>query len=200
MDRNEKVAVFATEVARIEDENLRNFAVNMIENGDIPAYFWEIGASSSGKFHPIFSQGEGGLVRHVKAAMLILEDLLRMSSYAYMSAEYKDYCRIALLFHDCAKYGTDEEINKDEYANHARNGAQLLDRNWVAYFGQSAPFLILNAMRSHMGQWSTEKEDKPFTNIDRVVHLADYISSRSYINIEDISNDYTHALENVLPF
>ena len=70
---------FETEINRIVSEDLRMFVKFFLENY-VPAYFWEIGASSSGKYHPKFSQGYGGLVRHTKAACLFLEDLLRMSS------------------------------------------------------------------------------------------------------------------------
>ena len=46
----------------IENEELRNFA--LYSANEIPNYFWEIPASSSGKYHPITDLGEGGLVRH----------------------------------------------------------------------------------------------------------------------------------------
>ena len=59
---------------------------------------------------------------------------------------------------------------------------------------------LLNAIRSHMGQWSTEKEDRPFTNIDRCVHMADYMASRSFIDIPQITEEYNAITEENLPF
>jgi hypothetical protein len=41
-----------------------------------------------------------------------------------------------------------------------------------------------------MGQWSTEKEDRPFTSVDRCVHMADYIASRNFIDIPSIHDEY----------
>ena len=41
-----------------------------------------------------------------------------------------------------------------------------------------------------MGQWSTDKEDRPFTQIDRCVHMADYMASRSFIDIPNLVQDY----------
>jgi hypothetical protein len=41
-----------------------------------------------------------------------------------------------------------------------------------------------------MGQWSTEQEDRPFTSIDRCVHMADYMASRSFIDIPQITEEY----------
>ena len=182
---------FETEINRITDENLREFVKFYLENYT-PAYFWHIGASSSGKYHPAFSQGEGGLVRHTKAACLFLEDLLRMSSYAYMGTEKHDLCRVALILHDTAKYGFDVEIDKSQYSKHAINAADNVDDAWQHYFGCNAPWLLYQAMRSHMGQWS-EPEDKPFTQMDRAVHMADYMSSRSYIDIPQITEEWNEV-------
>ena len=47
--------------------------------------------------------------------------------------------------------------------------------------------LLKMAVRSHMGQWTENRDERPFTPIDRVVHLADYISSRPFIDIPTIS-------------
>ena len=46
-----------------------------------------------------------------------------------------------------------------------------------------------------MGQWVEDKEDKPFTPLDRLVHLADYIASRSFIDIPCISEEYKKDIE-----
>jgi hypothetical protein len=49
-----------------------------------------------------------------------------------------------------------------------------------------------------MGQWVDDKEDKPFTTIDRVVHLADYIASRSFLDIPTLSAEYEADKGNAL--
>jgi hypothetical protein len=41
-----------------------------------------------------------------------------------------------------------------------------------------------------MGQWSTEKEDRPFTSVDRCVHMADYMASRNFIDIPSIMEEW----------
>ena len=53
-----------------------------------------------------------------------------------------------------------------------------------------------------MGQWSTDKDDRPFTQIDRCVHLADYIASRSFIDIPNLIQEYemVEMGEDDLPF
>ena len=82
-----KSKFFEREIALIQNEDYRNFIKDYLDNY-VPDYFWEIGASSSGKYHPQFSQGKGGLVRHTKAVVLFAEELLRMSSYMYLSDEH----------------------------------------------------------------------------------------------------------------
>lgn len=180
---------FKREIELIQDEDLRNFVAYYL-NMSTPKYFTKIGASSSGKFHPQFSQNEGGLIRHTKAVVMFAEELLRMSSYAYMRDEYKDYVIIACICHDTVKYGFNEEISKEDYKDHAKNGAENVAQCWKEYFNEECPFVLYNAIRSHMGQWSTDKEDRPFTNVDRCVHLADYIASRPFIDIPQINAEY----------
>lgn len=186
------IKLFEREINLIVDEELRMAVKSYMEEA-VPDYFWTDGASSSGKYHPQFAQGEGGLVRHTKAVVMFAEELLRMSSYAYMKEEYKDYVIAACIVHDTMKYGIDK-FDKAEYKNHAANAAYYFGEWCFANYGFVCSEFLLNAIRSHMGQWSTEKEDRPFTNIDRCVHMADYMASRSFIDIPQITEEW-HNVE-----
>lgn len=193
---------FEREINLIINEDLR-MAVKCYMDEAVPEYFWTDGASSSGKYHPQFAQDRGGLVRHTKAVVMFAEELLRMSTYAYMKEEYKDYVIAACILHDTCKYGTGE-FNKAEYKNHAKNAADAFQSYcWVNIPYAPSEFL-LNAIAAHMGQWSTEKEDRPFTNIDRCVHMADYMASRSFIDIPGIVEEWERVEaelnEDDLPF
>ena len=42
----------------------------------LPDYFFTVAASSTGKYHPAFASGEGGLVRHSKVACYILNEIV----------------------------------------------------------------------------------------------------------------------------
>ncbi len=181
------IRLFEREINLIKDDTLRYMVRNYL-NYVVPDYFWTEGASSSGKHHPKFSQGVGGLVRHTKAVVMFAEELLRMSSYAYMREEYKDYVIAACLIHDTAKYGT-AEYDKTLYRDHAPN-ASIAFHDFCYDEGYTPHFLLLNAVASHMGQWSTDKEDRPFTQVDRCVHMADYMASRNFIDIPQITEEY----------
>lgn len=182
-----KSKYFEKEIELIENEDYRMFVRYYLEHYT-PNYFWEIGASSSGKFHPQFSQGQGGLVRHTKAVVLFAQELLRLSSYMYMSEEYKDYVIMACILHDTCKYGC-IEFDKEQYKDHAKLASEQVANCWAEYFDEQAPQFFTNAIKSHMGQWS-EKCDRPFTSIDRCVHMADYMASRQFIDIPQVSEEY----------
>ena len=198
------VKLFEREINLIVNEELRMAVKSYMEEAT-PDYFWTDGASSSGKYHPAFSQGVGGLVRHTKAVVMFAEELLRMSSYAYMRDEYKDYVIAACIIHDSAKYGIDG-FDKAEYKNHARNASKAFFDYCTQVMDYLPHYLLLNAVESHMGQWSTEREDRPFTSVDRCVHMADYMASRNFIDIPSITEEYNEiacqwAAENhELPF
>lgn len=196
-----KVEHFKRELNLIVDENLRAAVHDYLNDVDyVHDYFWTDGASSSGKYHPAFAQGVGGLVRHTKAVVMFAEELLRISSYAYMREEYKDYVIAACIIHDTVKYGFGNEINKSEYANHAENAAIAFEEYCSNYTTYKPHYLLLQAVRSHMGQWSTNKEDRPFTSVDRCVHMADYMASRNFIDIPSISKEWNEVEESDLPF
>lgn len=190
---------FKREIDLIQSIDLQDFTRYFFDNM-VGAWFWKSGASSSGKYHPQFAQGEGGLVRHTRAVAMFVEELLRMNTYAYMRDEYKDYARVAALLHDTRKYGNGEDEDKDSYAEHGAHAANAVAIAWEDFFHENAPELLTMAIRSHMGQWTQNKEDRPFTNIDRLVHLADYMASRSFIDIPSITETYNEDSEADLPF
>lgn len=181
--------LFKREIQLIQSEDYRDF-VKWYFDTKVGKWFWASGASSSGKYHPVFAQGEGGLVRHTRSVAMVCEELMRLNTYWYMRDEYKDYARIACLLHDTCKYGAGDEICKDDYRNHGALAAGNVDKAWIEFFEEPAPELLTMAIRSHMGQWVENKEDRPFTTLDRLVHLADYIASRSFWDIPTLTAEY----------
>lgn len=182
---------FKTEIDKIVDYNLKDFCRFMF-NEEVPDYFFKIGASASGKFHPKFSQGEGGLIRHTKAVFWFADELIR-SSYYYLEDVYKDYILVACLLHDIAKYGMKDEMDKSQYSSHPENASEMIANAWETFFSEPAPFVLLNAVASHMGKWG---KTKALTQIDRCVHLADYVASRNFIDIPEITEEYNSIVKN----
>jgi HD superfamily phosphohydrolase YqeK len=107
----------------------------------------------------------------------------------YMSEDHKDYVIMACILHDTCKYGCCE-FDKEEYKDHATNASLLYAECYrEVTCGNEPSEFLLSAIRCHMGQWS-ERENRHFTNIDRCVHMADYMASRSFIDIPQINKEY----------
>ena len=81
------------------------------------------------------------------------------------------------------------------YKNHGALAANKIACAWFEFFGFQAPELLLMAVRSHMGQWTENKDERPFTNIDRLVHLSDYIASRPFWDIPTLTAEYNEDAE-----
>lgn len=188
---------FEREIEKIEIFDLREFT-RFFFNNCTGAWFFESGASSNGKYHPEFAKGAGGLVRHTRAVFWVCEELLRMDTYSYMKKEYKDYARMACLLHDVCKYGNGDEMNKDYYATHGEFAAIIVEDAWNEYFNIPCPDFLLSAIRSHMGQWTADKENRPITDIDHLVHLSDYIASRPFWDIPQITAEYNKDFDRLL--
>lgn len=152
----------------INNEELRNKASQ--EWNKLPKYFFEVGASSSGKYHPEFAKGYGGLVRHTEMAVKIGLDLLRSEMYVEDTKENQDKIVIALMFHDGRKYGAEDTPTEKLNLNHESDMEMYLE----PIFGKEISSLI----GSHMGKWG---ERKPMTELEKLVHIADYMASRKYV-------------------
>ena len=78
----------------------------------LPDYFFEIPASSTGKYHPEFAACEKGLVKHTKVAVKIANEIISTETIGNVfSKDEKDLILISLLLHD----GLKEGIVKEKY-------------------------------------------------------------------------------------
>ena len=68
-----KTSFFEKELEYINNERYKKSAMTLIEL--LPDYFFSVPASSTGKYHPSFSLGDGGLLRHTKAAVRMANEL-----------------------------------------------------------------------------------------------------------------------------
>ena len=97
MNREE---VFKKELEYIKDDNIRESLQIMINK--IPDYFFTIEASSTGKYHPKYTLGVGGLLRHTKSAIRIAIELFGIYKFPDKT---KDLIIFSLLLHDSVKKG-----------------------------------------------------------------------------------------------
>lgn len=166
-----RLALFETELNYITSLNLRSFAEYVIDNAD--NYFFFIPASTSGKYHPPFDQGLGGLVRHTKTVAYMAHSLGMAN---ILDPEDIDVLVVAALAHDIKKMGNGAagRTIKEHPEQAVAYLKKLYDLNNCGV--EQATFdLICDCVLSHMGQWGTVK---PSTNLQFILHSADYIASR----------------------
>ena len=184
--------IFERELTYIEDDAVRKFTETALDN--LPQYFFEVAASSTGKYHPMFSTGDGGLVRHTKVAAKIAYDLLtNETTGSSFKQEEKDLMIFAILIHDGLKLGLEEE--KYTKSDHPLLVCEYLkEKKSELTLKDSEINFICNAVSSHMGQWNTDYDGnevlpKPANKYQRFVHMADYLSSRKYLDVKFENNE-----------
>lgn len=196
-----KVNVFRKQLGYVKDPKIKAFAEKAI--GMLPDYFFEVAASSTGKYHPAYALGNGGLVRHTKAAVEIANEMYRMEMYDRVySAAQKDLMLVALMLHDGWKHGPDATAGKYTVADHPTVCA-----DWIKATPELTEMLtpeqidfLCGCIASHMGQWCTDYKSgrqilpKPVTPAQKYVHMADYLASRKFL-LFDFGDDYYAGVE-----
>ena len=160
----------------------------------IPQYFWFIAASSTSKYHPKSSLGLAGLYRHTKAATKTALCLLDHPIYKeQFPANKKDEIVLALVLHDACKRGSSdipEEHTRYDHPKLVRERCQPWESGEIASDTIKEMWNnICDLIETHMGIWVNDKEGNavlaaPSTEAQQFVHLCDYISSRSFIEID----------------
>ena len=175
----DKTEIFKEELALIEDSALKEATENLVYS--LPDYFFTIPASASGKYHPNYALGEGGLVGHVKAAIKIALELLKMEQYEDLLA-FKDEIIVALLLHDGWKRGKDDEGYT--VPEHPKIAADVV-RNYNYSYQVKGLDKVASLIESHMGQWNADGAlPKPITQSQQFVHLCDYLASRRFLEVK----------------
>lgn len=173
---------FLVELNYITNTELRNFVENTLN--ELPDYFRHIGASTSGKYHPVYTLGEGGLVRHTQAAVGIAKELIRAElPFANITTETdKDIVYASLILHDGLKCG----IWEDKTAfDHPLLMSGFINEQVIkqSYKDTDTVNQICSCIESHMGKWNINKDydftlPTPVTGLQQMVHLCDYLASR----------------------
>ena len=180
-------------LATIVNEDIREFAKVLVEG--LPNYIWEVGASSTGKYHPAYSLGVGGLMRHQIAVVRFLNYFFELEQYATIGSRKFDLMRVAGLVHDGRKSGEQSDYEKSKYTkfDHPIQMANVIRSYDGQYLNHDELEFIAHCVESHMGSWNTDKKSsvvlpKPEDVYQHFVHLADYLASRK---------DLTMAFDNV---
>ena len=187
-----KVEMLRHEIDYIKSDRIRTSCETFVEM--LPDYFFKVAAASTGKYHPAFANGEGGLVRHSKVATYILNELVSAKTFGDdFSDDEKDLLRFAILVHDGYKHG----ILESKYTIHEH---PQICANMVRRFKDKMELTdeeveyVAKAIESHMGEWTTNsyspvKLPAPKTKAQKIVHLADFISSKKILDVKFDGNE-----------
>lgn len=187
-----RVEIFSREINYIKNEKYKESLITLINL--LPEYFFEVPASSTGKYHPKFALGDGGLVRHTKVAVRMGYELLNNDSIGNIfTNNEKDLILISLLLHDGLKSG----IEKEKYTrfDHPLLVSKFIrDNKEKLVFNDKELDLICTNIESHMGQWNTDYNGNevlplPKNRYQKFVHMCDFLASRKFIDIEFHNNE-----------
>ena len=188
-----KIEYFKKEINYIKDKDLKKDLKILINL--LPDYFFEVPASSTGKYHPKFALGKGGLVRHTKVAVRLAYELLNNNTIGCKFTERdKDLILIALTLHDGLKSG----LEHDKYTkfDHPLLISKYIMENKDKLSMDIDDIRKLCSMiESHMGEWtydSYRKKEvlpKPRTAEQRFVHMCDFLASRKFLNVDFKENN-----------
>lgn len=200
-DTNYKISAFKGSFQLINNLQVRKFAQWITRNA--PDYFFEIPASSTGKYHPKYSLGEGGLLRHTLGAIVFANHLFPLYNFNQLE---QDLIIASLIMHDMAKNGVEIENGQPvkasnytvadhpiaicEYVEYLYKTSDEVDDDIIYVFNNYWDIIKRN-IQSHMGQWNKNKSGEvilplPITSSQRFTHLCDFLSSRKNILIEDL--------------
>ena len=160
--------------SRIKNDAIRNFTLDKLAEG--PEYFKTIPASSTGKYHPSYALGEGGLVRHTIAVVKILDHIMSLE-YLNLKQRHKDRLLSSAFLHDLYKQGNGE-AEGHTVRDHAKIASEIIKGDT-----DDSKF-IANSILAHMGQWGL---NKPQSVPQFLLHLADYLASRK--DLEVLTNE-----------
>ena len=189
---SKKTDAFKVEISYITSDRYKKCAEELIDL--LPDYFFTVAASSTGKYHPSFSLGDGGLLRHTKALVRIGIELMNNESLGHkFTNDEKDLLIISMIMHDGLKHG----LNESKYTvfehpiivcDYIKENKDKLSLN------EEEIKFICKVISSHMGQWNTNPYSDvvlplPKDKYQRFVHMCDFLASRKFLDIKFSNND-----------
>ena len=182
---------FNKELNYIKNERIKRSLIIMLDK--LPDYFYEVPASSTGKYHPNYALGNKGLLRHTKAAIRIAKELMENPSLNNFTDDEKDLIIFSLAIHDGLKSGLkkseytlfEHPILISNYIKECKNDLELTDDEIN---------FISDAVLTHMGPWTKNYKGEeiltaPQTKYQRFVHMCDYLASRKFLEVPFDDND-----------
>ncbi len=155
----------------------------------LPDYWFTKTASSTGKYHPRFANGELGLAKHSLYASKVWKYLWRGFKQEFNDDELIYQAGIiGIVFHDAIKYGDPAENRRYTTNTHPEDAAEWMDilvkeitndfpnHERAQDFASFCETYICRPIRHHQGPWSTY--GAPKTLMQQLIFIADFVASQ----------------------
>jgi len=179
--------IFEKELKEIKNQEISSFTEIVLNNA--PSKFYELGASSTSRYHPESSNGKGGLVNHTKQVFYIAMTIIDTKLPQFWCN--RDVVLSACLLHDIFKYDGSNDSNYT-VKNHGYKALKWIDelkdvRMFLSVYDRKPEWYseIMACIHAHNGIFTTEYEGQ-FSTEQMITHVADYIASRKW-NVFDVS-------------
>lgn len=178
--------VFKKEISYIKDKRIQNSLITILNK--LPEYFYEIPASSTGKYHPEFASTESGLVKHTKVAVRFAYELFNNEALCNFNQNEKDLIIFTLTIHDGLKEGRIKE--RYTVFDHPLQISSFIKENKSELeLTEDEINFVCKCVETHMGPWTKDYNGNnilpyPKDKYQRFVHMCDYLSSKKFIDVK----------------
>lgn len=177
-----KSDILKNEIALINNEQIKNFVTNTLEN--VTEYFYIGMASSTGKYHPTCTCKKGGIITHTKRVVYIAN---RMCTGLDIKDINRDIVLASCILHDIAKTNKNTSTYED-YENHPINAEKYFAKKEILKasndidntFMEEKYSKIVNCIKYHMGLWtpsSIKKSLQQYNKLEWIVYVSDYLAA-----------------------
>ena len=198
MTSDKKITVFTELLEAFETNMIRDYCKDMIK--EIPDYIFEIPSSTSLKYHNATQCQRHGQLYHIRMFGEIMNYILGLEytrTNIATTPDVRDLMRCTAILHDALKCGR----NGSKYSvfEHPALAAEWVKNSRVEHdIPDEYKQMLSDMCMRHSGEWNTSKRsaftlDKPENSLEFCVHLCDYLSSRSNIDME-YSEDFKAVL------
>lgn len=159
------------ELAAIQEPSIKQFVAKAMEK--VPDYFWHVPASASGRFHPLDTLGDCGLVLHTKRVVYLVMEIAKVFK---LEGEKLDVLRAAAILHDSFKNGLKNE-------GHTEEDHPLIVRYQLKDLAKETERFdeIMDAIECHQGLWGPQPLRMPKSPLEWALHIADFVASRTAV-------------------
>lgn len=162
-------SLYNQEIRLLQNKEKQEKTLNLLSSS-VSEKMKSVPASSSGKYHPLFAQGEGGLIRHSKA---VAQGAYALAGLLNVPGD-KDRFVVAGLMHDMWKLGPEGKFGFTDPKHGSLAADALMKAGLSDEAGLAGP---------HMGNFSKgqyKNAPKISTFDQRLLNNADWLMSRTY--------------------